>query len=339
MDLANSVQRQYVVRVARCAAQLNNAPLGLSLMHSIQELRKWYELSYHDASTLPPVSDRAGLIEFTKLLRRIFVRHLNTAALLSKGLSELAARDEWTSEQVLTSSFLESFSELEATVSSFCDARIRLRFLVVHMQNVLSNFLKDELEQVDWCKQDFLGHGPATFRGSVCLEASLLSCTQQAVRSVQSELPSDISTCISISVVGDESATFVGVPSLVTEMIAALVSEAVSPRNRETPPAQNTITVSVVQNQRSSEFAVQVCDRAGGMPLRELAPRQTFLGSVIGSRSPVFSAARWHQPLALPYAAAVARAFGGCVSSATVESHGTDRVLHIPRHGFAELKI
>ncbi len=338
MELANKIQRQYVVRVARCAAQLNNAPLGLSLMHSIQELRKWYEFSFHDASTLPPVTNRAGLLEFTKLLKRIFVRHLNTATLVSQGLSELALRDEWTPDLVLRSSFLETFQEVESTVSAFCDARIRLRFLVVHMLYLLCNYLGQEIEHDEWTIQEFFGHDPATFRGAVCLETSLLGLTKHAVRAVQAELPHDISGCITVSVVGDETATIICVPQLVTEMIASLVSDAVSPRSRAAPPVENAVSVTVVQHPKSSEFAVQVSDQAGGMPLRELLPRQTYLATT-GVKGPKGSCASWRQPMALPYAAAVARTFGGCITTATVESYGTDRVLHLPRHGFESLKI
>lgn len=342
MELTNRIQRQYVVRVAHVAAQLNNAPLGLSLMPSIQELRKWYELSFHDVSTLPSVTDRAGLVAFTKLLKRIFVRHINTASLLARGLSELAVRDEWSAAQVVTPAFLRTFALLEDTIRSFSDARIRLRFLVAHMLRALSKDLgPEELGEHggkwidDW---DYFDHDPALFRGAVCRETSLLRLTQHAVREVQTELPPAVAGCISVNVVGDEAVTFVGVPQLLTEAIASLVSEAVSPRNRAAPPEKNDVRITVVQNPKSAEVALLVSDQAGGMPLRELEPRQTFLASTAAQSVPP-SSRRWNHPMALPYTGAVAKMLGGCVTTATVEAYGTDRVLYIPRGGFDQLKI
>ena len=336
MKLTSMIQRQYLVRVARCAAELNNAPFGLSLMPSIQELRKWYEFSFHDSSTLPPVTNHDGLVQFTRLLKRIFVRHLNTTVLLSRGLGELADRDSWTQALVLDPSFHKTYEELEQAVSEFCDARIRLRFLVVHMLCVLSSFLGSTEAHEEVTAQDYFGHDPKTFTGIVCKETSLLRIVQHAVHAVVEEQP-EMAERISVSLVGNDAATMVGVPSLIFEVATALVSAAAKQRRHGASTAvssKNKVTVTVVQQDGSTEYSVLVSDQAGGMPLRQLSASQTYLVGV-SSRD----AAKDSQSFDVPYASAIARVFKGHIATTTIEAYGTDRVLYLPRQGFADLTI
>ena len=47
----------------------------------------------------------------------------------------------------------------------------------------------------------------------------------------------------------------------------------------------------------------------------------------------------WYTQIRLPYAQAQARIFGGDITTASIEGHGTDRHLYIPRHALVKVVL
>ncbi|EAN92747.1 pyruvate dehydrogenase (lipoamide) kinase, putative, partial [Trypanosoma cruzi] len=124
---AKIIHREYLVRLAQRARALTLAPMGLSQMPSIQELRRSYEWSFHGVNSTKPPIDLESAQEFDSLMRCVFLRHYNVSSLLSEGMYELGQREMWSERDFSDKSLVETFEELQVFFDEFCTGRVRLR--------------------------------------------------------------------------------------------------------------------------------------------------------------------------------------------------------------------
>jgi len=328
MRYAHLMHRECSTRTAQRAAALNNAPFGFGRMPSIEVLRKYYEWSFHDVSSVEPPRDHDSLLHFDGLIRRIYLRHVEVTPLLAKGIVEFAQRESITRKRLSEEPVLfDAYSPLQEMFEEFVRGRVTLRFMVNHYMYLSTKILRPDMSAFDGATQPhFFGHQESQFHGFICRETSMVTLVQHAIEAVKREFSAydaDQLPEISLRVAGDETRTFPCPPMFVQQSIAAMIDTAVHAnldRSEETGALCSPIEIVVAQAPKASEVSVRVSDTAGGMPL-DVVPRSlTLLSCCEGPPGAI----------GIPYAAVAAMKLGGALNVASIEGYGTDRVLHLP---------
>eukprot|EP00164_Ancoracysta_twista_P003487 GFYU01004651.1.p1 GENE.GFYU01004651.1~~GFYU01004651.1.p1 ORF type:complete len:402 (-),score=11.35 GFYU01004651.1:338-1543(-) len=176
-----------MVRLAGRARSLRFAPLGLSQMPSIRELRRWYEMSFYNMRVIKEIKSIEDLLNFDKIVHSILDRHINTTDLLSNGMYEFANREDILTEKKLSdTNLIDLYSGVQDFFEEFCDTRVRLRLLLGHHIYLSSKLLVDYMPEDQRAAaakvQDFYGHKPAVFTGQVCMQCDIRQVVFAAIQ-------------------------------------------------------------------------------------------------------------------------------------------------------------
>ncbi|KAF5215401.1 putative pyruvate dehydrogenase (lipoamide) kinase [Trypanosoma cruzi] len=338
---AKIIHREYLVRLAQRARALTLAPMGLSQMPSIQELRRSYEWSFHGVNSTKPPIDLESAQEFDSLMRCVFLRHYNVSSLLSEGMYELGQREMWSERDFSDKSLVETFEELQVFFDEFCTGRVRLRFLVGNYMYLSTHILNVEPKESEKLTTSlFFDHDPDSFTGMICRKCSLenvLKCAIRAANDLYDE--SDIE----LRVAGDPNLTFVGIPYIMYDTLSAMIDDAIQAnmiRQEKYGVACTPVVVTLSQRDENEQICVRVSDTAGGMPLEEVKHALKYSSSFKVSEQETKTANTWiHSPIRMPYAYCAARVIGGDISVVSIEGYGTDRILYFPRSGIRDIHI
>lgn len=341
-----TMHREALVRLAVIAKTLSLAPYGLSQMPAMQELIRWYQVSFHDLTVLQSPKEVKDLDVLDTLCRSIFVRHYNVSRLLCEGLLSLAEREGWeTGDDELA----QRFPELQDFFELFYSQRVKLRFFVGNFLHLSTQVLKrpktsyEAVDKTGLTELLFFGNDPSTFVGQICLSTSLYSLTKFCISEIQKKY---VDAKIELKVVGDQNLVFVGTPYILYDIVSALLCDAVE-ENLQTQELQGktptSIYVTVVQGKNCKNYALRVSDTAGGMRLQDARLALTCWSTFRNCKhyaTPFSARETWiHSPIRLSYANCAANCFGGNVTVASIEGYGTDRHLYIPATGVTGLAI
>lgn len=341
---ATLIYREYLVRVALRARCLALAPFGLSQMPAIKELKRFYQWTFHDLRNTKVPTDNTEAREFDTVIRRIFLRHYNVSTLLNDGFLELAKREHWKD---FTEEFRADYAGLEDFFTEFCTSRVRLRLLIgnyVYLSTKILDVKPAEYESydTDLCtKPMFFDHNPDDFVGQICKETSLLTLLKYSVREAQKSFTD---AEIELNLSGEDSLTFVGVPYITSDIITAMLEDAVQAnvqRQEKFGIPCTKITITLSQHSTNENYAIRISDTAGGVPLstsaQELSCWSMYSHGAVAEHAD-FSG--WSDsPIRLPYAHSAAHAMGGNITTASIEGFGTDRQLYVPSQGIGGLSI
>ncbi|CCD16547.1 unnamed protein product [Trypanosoma congolense IL3000] len=338
---ARIVRREYLVRVAKRARALSHAPVGLSQMRSIQELRRWYEWSFHDVKSIKAPVDTESALKFDTLLRRVLLRHYNVSALLSEGMHELGRRQRWSEHSSSDEVLSEAFEEMQQFFVEFCMGRVRLRFIAgnyVQLSTKILNVQPKDYEKLT--APMYFGHDPDTFVGQICQRCSLVTLVECAIRSAKL-CNNDINILLRVS--ADPDTTFPGIPYITYDILCALIDDAIQAnilRSEKYGVPFTPVIVTVAQRKGSEQFSVRVSDTAGGLPLHIARHVLKYWFTYKCTDDMLKHAKTWiHSPIRLPYAYCAARVLGGDISVVSVDGYGTDRFLHLPAEGMKGVHI
>lgn len=331
LRFARVANRDFATRIAKRAATLNHAPLGFSRMKSIEDLRKCYEWSFHDVVSSPPPTDKASLLHFDGLVRRIFLRHFSVTPLLFSGLQELAKRENLTKKRLMEDRTLyEAYQPLQTMFEEFILDRARLRFWVSHYMNCSTHILGIDASTTPPVQPMSLpmlfNHPDTSFTGCICRETRMVDLVRIAVAELKekySYLDDDQLPEISLRVAGDENLTFANVPLFTMQMLKPLIDAAIHAnvqRSEDCGTACTPVDIVIAQSPRASDITVRVSDTAGGIPLDDV-PRTLDL---------LYCCDAHNDEIELSYAAVAARTFGGELQVASINGYGTDRTLCLP---------
>lgn len=338
--------REALVRLAMIAKTLSLAPYGLSQMPPIQELIRWYQLSFHEMINRPTPKSTDELQFFDTLSRSVFLRHYNVSRLLCEGLISLAEREGWdTSDYTLP----ELFPDLQTFFETFYSQRVKIRFLCGNYCHLSSQMLKlpkqsyADVDKQGLTELSFFGHDPSTFVGQLCEKTSFVKVAKSCIESLQKRYDEEK---IELHIHGDENMTFIGVPYILCDIVSALLSDAVEENlyhQEISGKAPTKITVTLVQGPRNENIVMRVSDTAGGMRLDDARLSLTCWSTFRNShhKSSILSSGdSWiHSPIRLSYANCAATCFGGNVTVASIEGYGTDRQLYIPVKGVCDIVV
>lgn len=345
---ANILRREYLVRIAQRARSLTSAPYGLSLMPSVDELKRCYQWSFHDMrnTVAPPKDD--PMDTFDRVLRRIFLRHYNVSGLICRGLVELGEREGWKriDKQIRT-----NYALLNDFFDDFCYGRAALRFLVGNYMYLSHQIL--QVKEEDFISFDpdkltvpiYFEHDPSDFVGQICTKTSLVKITKVAIKDAKASFED---AEIVLRVCGDEDITFLGIPYITYDIISALIDDAIQAnivRQEKYGIPCTDIEVTLSQRKGSTDYVIRVSDTAGGLPLELSDYQLTFWSTFKAAEECALideasNNITWtHSPIRLPYAYCAARVIGGDVTIASIEGYGTDRQLYLPAAGIENLCI
>lgn len=191
LDFARYLHREYMVRLAGRARSLRYAPLGLSQMPSIRELRRWYELSFYNMRVIREIKSIEDLLNFDKVVHAILDRHINTTDLLSNGMYEFANREDILTEKKLSdNNLIDLYSGVQDFFEEFCDTRVRLRLLLGHhiylTSKLLVDYMPEEQRAAAAKVQDFYNHKPSVFTGQVCHKCDIRQVVYAAIQETKS---------------------------------------------------------------------------------------------------------------------------------------------------------
>ncbi|EAN79441.1 pyruvate dehydrogenase (lipoamide) kinase, putative [Trypanosoma equiperdum] len=338
---ARLIHREYLVRVAQRARALSHACVGLSQMPSIQELRRWYEWSFHDVrSTKAPV-DAEGALKFDTLVRRLFLRHYNVSALLSEGMHELGERQRWDEHSHSDDLLTETFDELQRFFDEFCMGRVRLRFLVGNYVQLSTQILRVEPRYSEKLTAPmYFDHDPESFVGQICQRCSLIKLVECAIRSARASY-SELG--IELRVAVDPDATLSGIPYITYDILSALIDDAIQAnvlRQEKYGIPFTPVVITIAQRNANEQFSVRVSDTAGGMPLHLARHVLKYWFAYKCTDDMLKLAKTWtHSPIRLPYAYCAAKVLGGDISVVSIDGYGTDRFLHLPSDGIERVRF
>lgn len=343
---SGKMYREGLVRLAVIAKTLTVAPYGLSQMPGVQELIRWYQVSFHDFMACHAPKEIKDLDLMDTLCRSVFLRHYNVSRLLCEGLCSLAEREGWDAED---DELAQRFPELQEFFESFYSQRVKIRYLIgnyLHLSTQLLQRPKTSYEAVDKMRRtelSFFGHDPSKFVGQLCVNTSLHVLTKFCISDIQDKYAD---AKIELRVVGDDSLNFVGIPYILYDIISALLCDAVEENLHSQEILGKTptsIEVTLAQKKNCKNFVLRVSDTAGGMRLQDARLALTCWSTFRNSKhyvSPFSEKETWiHSPIRLSYANCAANCFGGNVTVASIEGYGTDRQLYVPATGVSGILI
>lgn len=365
IHLAAHVHREYLVRLAHRARSLRQAPLGLAQMPSVRQLRSCYEISFAEMRRVGSLETREDLVAFDSTVRRIILRHKNTADLLSDGLYEFASREQLLAERkLMDTSQMKVYREVQSFFDTFCDTRVRLRFMLGHHAALSARLLSDHLpEGVNFQEATpFFGLDPSSFDGHICQKTDARKVVLSAIRASRDSEVEDKSlippVVLTINQAGVARYTYDGVddpshgtpflyssvPHVLYGSVVAVVGEAIRAnviRKLRFGVECEPIEVEVTQGEGLSDVTVSIRDSAGGMPLPILKTSLTCVASCRayleeqqlckkGSESFNRNGCGWsHCPIRMSYAVVANRVFGGEVNISSLEGVGTTRNVFV----------
>lgn len=335
-DLLNHAKlfhREFAVRVAKRAATLNNAPLGLGRMSAIEELRKMYEWSFADLRSVEAPTNRESALALDRVVRRVYLRHQSGRPLMLDGLRQLTHREGITRRELRNNIDLyKDYKPLQDTFEHFVSARAKLRFLLVNYMELSHRLL--DIPSTDPTSQsvpppNLFGHDESTFAGTICRETSMVKLVECAKQEAEEKFPDierrdDDFPKVNVRVVGDPNLTFIGFPQNTVQIITAMIEAAIRSnlrRSDEVGVTPTPVNVIIAQRPGASEIGVRVSDTAGGIPFHELPMSLAYLYNCDVDDPHLIE---------LPYVAVLAKTFGGHLHVSSIDGYGTDRVLYTP---------
>ncbi|KPI84354.1 putative pyruvate dehydrogenase (lipoamide) kinase [Leptomonas seymouri] len=340
---AELMYRQYLMRIAKIARFLNNAPYGLTQMSGIQELKKHYQWSFHDVRNNAVPEEMNDLYPFDRVVRRLFVRHHNVSKLLTEGMSDFAMREQWkgVDEEVM-----HTYEELPHFFEVFCLSRVRFRFLIgnyVYLSTKILNIPKEKYgieDPDDATVPVFFDHNPDDFVGQICKKCSLLTLAKCVVKGLQAKYDAEIE----LKLAGDADLRFVGIPYITHDIISAMVEDAVAANTERQElfgKPCTKIEVTVAQAPTSKRFVLRVSDTAGGLTLSQSRMQLSCwsLYKNIEQNENAFFRSWPSSPFRLPYGYCAARVMKGKLTVASIEGYGTDRQLYLPSTGIMGISL
>lgn len=336
-DLINHAKmfhREFSVRVAKRAATLNNAPLGLGRMSAIEELRKMYEWSFADLRSVEAPVDRESALALDRVVRRVYLRHQSGRPLMLDGLRQLTHREGITRNELRNNMDLyKDYEPLQDTFEHFVSARAKLRFLLVNYMELSHRLLdipaSDPSSTHPVPPPNLFGHAENTFAGTICRETSMVKLVEYAKREAEEKFPDierydDDFPKVSIRVVGDPNLTFIGFPQNTVQIITAMIEAAIRAnlrRSDDNGVLPTPVNIVIAQRPGCSEIGVRVSDTAGGIAFHELPMSLAYLYNCDIDDPHLIE---------LPYVAVLAKTFGGHLHVSSIDGYGTDRVLYTP---------
>ena len=327
IQIATFLKRELPVRLARRAVELQQLPEGLHNMRSVKRVREWYEHSFVDIRRSAMPVDVATEQAFHDLLHTIYERHAPTLVTMARGVHELR-------KEMLAKHEKGEFAdkrEIHTFLDKFYMSRIGIRILI---GQYLELHREDQLDG---------------YVGLINRHTSPAEVFRQAVEDATYLCEREHGDAPEVVLMGRTDLTFSYIPSHLYYIMFELLKNSLRATcehhgsKRQTLPV---VKVIIADGENNEDVVIKISDEGGGIPRSHMQRIWSYLFTTAkpafgGAEDGGFSSFGDHTtdtPLAglgygLPISRSYARYFGGDLNLMSMEGHGTDAFLHLPRLG------
>jgi len=321
---AKWTHQELPIRLAIQVRSIDKLPYGLCLMPSVRRIRHWYVESINELHNFPVVRTDEDEAKFYALLKNLFIKHSHTLIAMAKGFHELKTELGKTPE-------FDTGRDIDVTqnLDEFYMSRVGIRMIAEQYLTLHEQLTKPMKGYV----------------GMVCRNTSMLQVVKDAVHDSSYMCVRTNAAAPEVTILGLPNYTFPAVPSYIYYILFEIlknsmraVSELFS--GRTMPPIQ----VIIADSHNNEDVAIKISDHGGGIKRSHYPKIWSYLYTTSKVDFTQFSSLDEPEdfgtqaPLAglgcgLPLSRLYARYFGGDLQLLSMEGHGTDAYLHLPRLG------
>ncbi|XP_047338741.1 pyruvate dehydrogenase (acetyl-transferring) kinase, mitochondrial-like isoform X2 [Impatiens glandulifera] len=294
---AQFLHKELPIRIARRGVELESLPYGLSDKPAILKVRDWYLESFRDLRSFPDIKDTNSVLEFTKMIQMIKVRHNNVVPMMALGVQQLKKGLDRKVDY-------EDLDEIHEFLDRFYMSRIGIRMLIG--QHVA---LHDDPNPAPNCV------------GIIDTKMSPLEVARIASEDARFICLREYGSAPDVNIYGDPNFTFPYVSAHLQLMVFELVKNSL-----------RAVQERVIDSDEVSDEGGGI--RRSGLPklftfLYSTATNPLEEDSDLGNVRMTMAGYGYGLPISRLYA----RYFGGDLQVISMEGYGTDAYLHLSRLG------
>jgi len=321
---AQFLHKELPIRMAQRAMDLLTLPHGLNETSHVRKVASIY-LKYIEMfqQTAPPTTLQEEQA-FTDMLQNIILDRQKIPMSIAKGINSWYENNKDVDP--------EHLQEMEDALYRFMTARVGLRFLTQH--HILSDPNRNP-EEFEYAKTEL---------GCIQTDCDPVEEIRQVIEQVTQQTKDCYGCCPQIELVDrnlDKNKTgFTYVPHHLQYMVAELLKNSCRATVDKHYGEDDMPPIRVVVVQGKEDVTIKVCDQGGGAPRSTMEKIWKFAHSTSPSleqetefAKDSFSGGKI-RGFGLPLARIYARYFGGELTLLSMEGHGVDAYLYLPRLGY-----
>lgn len=312
---ARWLHRELPIRLAHRVRELEELPLGLANMPSVEEVREMYQRSFAEIVSTPEPEVTSDDDKFAELLSCIRKRHESVVKLVARGVLELKESHGQCASHYGIRSFLDSFYM----------SRIGIRVLISHHLSLRENH------------KDMYG-----IINHKCTPALL---AQDAINATRSLAYQHYGEAPDVYVMGNTGLHFPYVDSHMFLCLFELLKNSLRATIETHRDADKLPPVRLIIADGVEDVTIKISDEGGGFRRSEMDRVWTYLFTTANLSAQQLlesedRSAHCNRPdpiagfgYGLPLSRLYARYWGGELSLTSMEGYGTDAYLHLSKLG------
>ena len=329
---AQFLHKELPIRMAQRAMDLLTLPHGLNETSAIRQVALVYLKYIEKFQNMAPPTNMQEEAEFTDMLQNIILDRQTIPISIAKGIASWYDANKDIDP--------EHLQEMENALYRFFTARVGLRFLTQH--HILSDVNRTPAGPLEYAKTNL---------GCIQIDCDPVEEIKGVIDQVTRQTIDCYGCCPDIELVDSrmidkkKKSGFTYVPHHLSFMVTELLKNACRATVDKYYGEEEMPGIRVVVVQGKEDVAIKVCDQGGGAPRSTMEKIWKFAHSTSPSleqetefAKDVFSGGKI-RGFGLPLARIYARYFGGELTLLSMEGHGVDAYLYLPRLGTSSEKI
>ena len=330
---AQFLHKELPIRMAQRAMDLLTLPHGLNETTHVRNVARVYLKYIEMFQQMAPPTTTEEEEAFTDMLQTIVLDRQSIPMSIAQGISS------WSKAN--PDIHPEHLQEMENALYRFFTARVGLRFLTQH--HILSDPTRNNPDALEYAK---------THLGCIQTDCDPVEEIRQAIEQVRQQTIDCYGVCPVIELVDrkmmddDKNGSgFTYVPHHLQYMVTELLKNSCRATVDKYYGEETMPGIRVVVVQGKEDVTIKVCDQGGGAPRSTMEKIWKFAHSTSPSleqetefAKDSFSGGKI-RGFGLPLARIYARYFGGELTLRSMEGHGVDAYLYLPRLGHSCEKL
>jgi pyruvate dehydrogenase kinase 2/3/4 len=326
---AQFLHKEIPIRMAQRAMDLLTLPHGLNEMKHVRQVASVYLRYIEQFQQMPPPTTSTQEAAFTDMLSRIMLDRQHIPMAIAQGISSWIAHHPNDLDP-------QHLAEMEHALYRFFTARVGLRFLTQH--HILSDPHRP-------CSSSDKALDSTQQAGCIQTNCDAVYEIQQVIEQVTRQAMDCYGCCPNMEIVDcnlqdKTTAGFTYVPHHLQYMVMELLKNSCRATVDRYIGQEDMPPIRVVVAQGKEDVTIKVCDQGGGAPRSTMEKIWKFAHSTSPSleqetefAKDSFSGGKI-RGFGLPLARIYARYFGGELTLLSMEGHGVDAYLYLPRLGY-----
>jgi pyruvate dehydrogenase kinase 2/3/4 len=330
---AQFLHKELPIRMAQRAMDLLTLPHGLNETIAVRKVASIYLKYIEMFQNTPPPTNMKEEAEFTDMLQNIILDRQTIPTSIAKGIASWYESNKDIDP--------EHLQEMENALYRFFTARVGLRFLTQH--HILSDVNRTPAGPLEYAKTNL---------GCIQVDFDPVEEIKNVIDQVTRQTIDCYGCCPEIELVDSsivdkkkKKSGFTYVPHHLQFMVTELLKNSCRATVDKYYGEDKMPSIRVVVVQGKEDVTIKVCDQGGGAPRSTMEKIWKFAHSTSPSleqetefAKDVFSGGKI-RGFGLPLARIYARYFGGELTLLSMEGHGVDAYLYLPRLGYSSEKL